>query len=86
MTVEEYEDKWMQRCMKCSSLAYKSCESDEKFLFFCVWADGRMDAVDNDTDALSAIKIMLRDEKNISRTCVDYVERLMDLYSLNDEK
>ena len=86
MTNREYTDKWIEKCVNCSFLTCGFREDDRKFFLCCIGAEGIMGPIDNVIDAEDALRLMLQDEKNISKKCPDYFERVMDLYNAKNDK
>ena len=87
MKRKEYMEKWADKCMHCEHLQLienNLSRSDDLVRFACIWSEGG-DWFYGHT-AKQAIGSMLLDERNIWRGCEEYTERLMELYSVNENE
>ena len=74
--------------MKCEWLIFFPCHGEyQKLPHFatCLYAEERMIPIDGNPSVEDMVRIMLMDEKNIWKQCDDYFDRIMDLYSLENE-
>ncbi len=89
MTKKEYIDKWSEECLKCNQLCI-----NWKGQLFCLWAKntprcgfgGYSYTAKNTDSAKKFLSVALLDENFVSKTCPMYTERMIELFSLDDDQ
>ena len=86
MTKKEYIEKWSEECLKCNQFC-----KNWKGQFFCLWAKNTPFGVYSynvkNTDSVKKfLSEALLDENFVSKTCPMYTERMIELFSLDDDQ